>query len=349
MVRKMFAALFITAAVGLFSVAGTAFGMNEAESPFRTTPTIFSLQDWFSSASAKWQISFPYQTLFTNPGIPAGTVGNVESQLDFEGYRSHVVVATAGAQITPLISFDVAYGTGSIAGGKGTDTDRFVPNGGAAFTFSESRNDLSGDVTLLSVTIYYNNGRFADARRNRWGALVGFLHYEDSLIMKNGFQTVSELFDASTPASPKVPIGPLPGLNSTYDFTWDALKAGITREALLTKQLRYEGVLALYPYVRYRGKGFWNLRAGNDPTDFRREPPNFTHEASSGYGYEAALGLAYDLTDNFSLSAGYRYLYLYSSDGTDTTFFADGSSGTSILDWVAVTRQGAYAGAFYRF
>lgn len=167
--------------------------------------------------------------------------------------------------------------------------------------------------------------------------------------MKNGFQAVSALFDASTPTSPKVPQGPLSGLNSTYDFTWDALKAGITREAFLTKQLRYGGVFSVYPLVKYRGKGFWNLRMGNDPTDFRIETPSFTHVASSGYGYEAALGLAYDLSDKISLSAGYRYLHFYSSDGTDTTFFADGSTAASNLDWVSVTRQGAYAGMLFRF
>jgi opacity protein-like surface antigen len=286
---------------------------------------------------------------FANPGISAGTAGNVESELDIDEIDSPVVLMTVGAMMSPLISFDVAYGAGALAGGRGRDTDRFVPNGGTAFEFSESTNDLTGDVKLLSVTIYYNYGRYAGNRREGWGLLVGFFHYEDNLVMKNGFQTVSALFDASTPVSPKVPIGPLAGLNSTYDFTWDALKAGITREAFLTKQLRYEGVLSIYPLVRYRGKGFWNLRAGNDPTDFRRESPSFTHEASSGYGYEAALGLAYDLSDKINLSAGYRYLHFYSSDGTDTTFFADGSTAASNLEWVSVTRQGAYAGMLVRF
>jgi hypothetical protein len=347
MILKSIAMILFAAQLCLTPAAASAFDAEKTD----TAPVgaALGLQGWFSSASAKWQISFPYTTRFANPGIRAGTTGKVESQLDFERNDSPVVIVTGGARLTPLISFDVAYGTGSMAGGKGRDTDRFIPDGGSAFEFSESRNDLSGDVRLWCVNFYYNNGRFAETRGNRWGLLVGFLHYEDSLIMKNGFQTVSELFDASTPTSSKVPIGPLSGLNSTYDFTWDALKVGVTRQAFLTKQLWYEGVLTVYPFVMYRGEGFWNLRAGNDPTDFRRQPPSFVHQSTSGYGYEAALGLAYDISDNFELSAGYRYLHLYSSDGTDTTFLANGSELVSDLDWVAVTRQGAYAGALFKF
>lgn len=131
--------MFIAAVLGLFA-AGAAFGMDDASA----IPTAFGIQDWFSSASAKWQISFPYETRFANPGISAGTAGNVESELDFGRIDSPVVIVTAGAMITPLISFDVAYGTGSIAGGRGRDTDLFVPNGGTAFEFSESTNELSG-------------------------------------------------------------------------------------------------------------------------------------------------------------------------------------------------------------
>ena len=344
---KSIVMLLFAAQLCLIPVTASAFDPEKAD----TSPVgaALGIQGWFSSASAKWQISFPYQTRFANPGIKAGTTGTVESQLDFESYDSPVFIVTGGARLTPRISFDVMFGTGSIAGGKGRDTDRFIPNGGTAFEFSESRNDLSGDVRLWSLNFYYNNGRSADTRRDAWGLLVGFLHYEDNLVMKNGVQTVSELFDASTTTASKVPLGPLPGLNSTYDFSWDALKAGITRQALLTKQLWYEGVLSIYPYVMYQGEGFWNLRAGTDPTDFRRSPPSFVHQSTSGYGYEAALGLAYDISDNFELSAGYRYLHLYSAGGTDTTFFADGSTAVSNLDWVTVTRQGAYAGALFKF
>jgi len=344
---KSMAMILFAAQLCIIPVTASAFDTEKADAA--PVGAALGIQGWFSSASAKWQISFPYQTRFANPGIKAGTTGAVESQLDFESYDSPVFIVTGGARLTPRISFDVMLGTGSISGGKGRDTDRFIPNGGSAFEFSESRNELSGDVKLWSVNIYYNNGRFAEPRRDAWGFLVGFLHYEDNLVMKNGFQTVSELFDSGTTTASNVPIGPLRGLNSTYDFTWDALKVGITREAFITKQLRYEGVLSVYPYVMYRGEGFWNLRAGTDPTDFRSQPPSFTHQSTAGYGYEAALGLAYDLADNFELSAGYRYLHLYSTDGTDTTFFADGSAAISSLDWVAVTRQGAYAGALFKF
>jgi hypothetical protein len=49
------------------------------------------------------------------------------------------------------------------------------------------------------------------------------------------------------------------------------------------------------------------------------------------------------------LSAGYRYLQLYAENGTDTVYFADGTEASSKLDWVTVTRQGAYAEALLKF
>ncbi len=69
-----------------------------------------SVQGWFTSAEAKWQISFPYTTKMTNPGIPDGTAGTMESELKFKKIDSPIMVASGVGRITPLISFDVMFG-----------------------------------------------------------------------------------------------------------------------------------------------------------------------------------------------------------------------------------------------
>ena len=299
------------------------------------------VQGWFSQADAKWQISFPYTTA-------AGVAGKIESRLDYRKIDSPLVIATAGGNVAPRFAFDVVYGFGSITGGRGTDTDRFLPSSGGGVEFSRSTNSLDGDVRLWGINFYYNTSRFADTQAGPWGFVLGFLHYGDNLRMTNAVQTVSVPFDGTI-----FPLlGPFPAnqvLNSTYDFSWNLLKTGVVNHAELTEGLTYTGTLSIFPYVDYQGEGYWNLRAGTNPSDFRLQSPNFIQKSKKGYGYEISLGLGYDIWENVELSAGYRYMYLYAGNGTDTVYFADGSTVESTLDWVTVSRHGAYAELFFRF
>lgn len=303
--------------------------------------TAISFQGWHSQADAKWRISFPY---ISNAGIP----GSIESELSFKKIDSPMTVLRAGGKIQPQFSFDVAYGFGSIAGGQGTDSDRFIPFSGEGLEFSQSRNTVTGDVKTWEINLYYNRRRFADNQGGHWGLSLGLLHYADSLRLTEGVQTVSIPFDGTAfPA-----LGPFPSnqvLNCTYDFDWYALKVGVLRQAALTEHISYAGTLSGYPYISYTGEGYWNLRAGTNPTDFRLKSPNFVQKSTSGYGYEASIGLNYAFFEQSALSIGYRYLSLYAHNGTDTTYFADGSAAVDRLDWVTVARHGAYAEMLIRF
>ncbi len=309
--------------------------------------TAIGLQGWYSQAKAQWQISFPYTTSYVNAGTPAGTTGKIESRLDYRKIDSPIFIMSGGANVTSHISFDMVYGFGSISGGRGTDTDRFIPASGGGLEFSRSLNTLDGEVTLWGINFYLNGNWLGTPRATPWGIVLGFQHYEDNLRMRSGLQTVAVTpFDGIN----LPPAGTaFTSLNSSYDFSWDMLKAGVLLHEDLAKEWSYAASLSAYPFVHYRGEGFWNLRAGTSASDFRMQSPNFVHESSSGYGYEASLELAYALSENTSLRAGYRTLYLYAANGTDTTYFADGAAFTSKLDWVTVTRQGGFAEVLYRF
>jgi hypothetical protein len=334
--------LLVLGALSLFPFsadAGRYRGFNSDDDEEITTA--IGIRGWLSQADAKWRISFPYVT-------QAGQRGKVESELNFRNLDSPLAIATMGWKLPWLLSFDVFYGAGSTSGGKGTDTDRFKADSGGSVDFSKSQNSVDGDARLWGGNIYLNNARFAETKGGRWGAVLGFLHYQDNLTMTQGVQTVSVPFDGVT-FPPVGPFAPTQVLNSTYDFTWNAVKAGVTRQGSLTKWLSYDVLLAAYPYVTYDGAGYWNLRAGNNPSDFRRTSPNFVQKSTKGYGYEAELGLAYHMTESAQISAGYRYFTLYVSDGTDTVYFASGATAESTLDWVTVARQGAYVELLVKF
>jgi opacity protein-like surface antigen len=332
----------------LFPFTCFAGYVDAPDDDYREISAALGIQGWFSQADAKWQISFPYTTQLATPGISAGTPGKLESRLDYRKIDSPLVIMTAGANVAPRFAFDVVYGYGSISGGRGTDTDRFRPSSGGGLEFSQSTNSLDGAVRLWGINFYYNTKRFSDKQAGPLGFVVGFLHYEDQLQMTNAAQTVSVPFDGTIFPL----VGPFPSnqvLNSTYDFSWNLLKAGVVHKAELAKGFSYTGTLSVYPYVNYRGEGYWNLRAGTNPSDFRLQSPNFIQKSNKGYGYEASLGLAYELSENIELLAGYRYFFLYAYDGTDVTYFANGFEYTSKLDWVTVTRHGAYAEVLFKF
>ena len=309
----------------------------------------YGLRGWFSTAEATWKISFPYTTTVPNPGIPAGTPGKGESELNFKGLQGPIAIATAGGRLSSLLSFDVFYGSGAVPEGQGTDSDRFAPASGGSLEFSRSQNETSGRTRLWGINIRLNDNPFAYPRKSSsWGMVVGLLHYEDHLAMQNGVQTVSVPFDGNTFPPP----GPFPStmiLDSTYDFSWHAARVAVTHQARMTVRLSYTGMLSVYPYVDYRGEGYWNIRAGYAPTDFRMQSPNFIHQASHGYGFDAMLGINYDFSEMFALSAGYWYLRLEAGDGTDTVYYASGATGISRLDEVCITRQGAYAELRFRY
>jgi hypothetical protein len=296
-----------------------------------------ALEGWLSQADAKWQISFPYVT-------GTGQPGTIQSRLDFQKINSPVIIYTAGGRVNGAYSFDVLYGTGTISGGRGIDTDRFIPDSGSAFDFSQSTNDIRGNVREWGINLYYNNKRFGSPQAGSWGMVLGYLHYQDSLRMTNGIQTLPYNFDGLIQ-----PAGPFPGLNSTYNFTWNLLRIGALYQPKLTEQLSLSGTVSIYPYASYEGDGFWNLRAGTNPSNFRTQSPNFIQTASAAYGYDASLGLTYLISENLELTVGYRYFYLYARNGTDTTYFSDGSEYQDRLDWVTVTRQGTYAAAVLKF
>ncbi len=261
-----------------------------------------------------------------------------------------MIIVRGGIGIGPYFSFDGSFGKGSIGSGKGTDTDRFIANSGGGLEFSQSTSNLNGDVMMGEINLYYNNHRYSGKQTGPWGIVFGYTHYEDKLRMTNGFQTVSVTFDGTTfpPAGQPFPSA-LP-LNSTFDFYWDTIKVGVLPQFDLADRLSVSGLFAFYPYVSYRGEGYWNLRTAGPPaTAFRLQSPNFIQKSTSGYGVEASVGLTYTIIRQLELTAGYRYFYLYAKDGTDTTYFADGHTAESNLDWATITRQGAYIEAVVRF
>lgn len=308
----------------IFALAFFALPAHAAEKNSKDSAWSFAIEEWFSRADAGWQISFPSTTTF-------GDQGRTESELSFKKIDSRITILRGRRTLNSNWSLDMGIGFGAIHGGRGTDTDRDISPTFGVDVWSESKQDISGDVMLFEVN-FYHLLKQSEAETASWSTIFGFLHYQDKLHITNGVQTI--------PA-----FGPFAGLDSTYDFYWTALKIGTLYEWNSLKRLSLNGSLSLYPVTVYYGEGFWNLRAG---TSFRTAAPSFTH-LSLGYGFEAKLGLTFLITKRVTFGAGYRYLHLMAKDGTYTVYPYNGPKATADLDWAKVTRHGAYAQFLFRF
>lgn len=275
---------------------------------------------FFTRGEGSWEISFDAEG---------------KSKLNFEDIDSTMWMI--GATIKPYLYFlalDFRYASGDISSGKGIDSDSTDD-----VLFLRSESDIDGDTKYWSLELRVHllpyRGKFI-----AWGkgerkypqlatleALFGWFHYEDKLDITNGVQIV--------PAT-----GPIIGLNSEYGFEWEGYKFGVKYEWDFIKKpspfLYALGVKAFAAglfFVEYKGVGVWNLR-----DDFAQNP-SFRHEAD-GRGFEGQIGLFYSPIKHVKMELAYYSLKLQAEDGTDTTFFTDGTTAASDLDKVKSNREG---------
>jgi hypothetical protein len=235
------------------------------------------------------------------------------------------------------VSLSLQYGKSRGLTGDGTDSD-YLSSG----LFQRSRFDLSEETTFWTADIQTT---FAFTSQPRWAFMpfIGWQHYQENITMTNGRWTTISGRDTDTPFA---------GLDSRYDFNWDALRVGIKGEALLVKThqsginpLRLKTHLAILPYMHYKGRGVWNLR------DDLKKDPSFSHEADNfGFlGMDGAISLVYQPLKYLEIEGGGRISYYYVQDGTDTTYFSNNTVADVTLDEAKALQIGFFLKVTGRF
>lgn len=280
----------------------------------------------YSSSSSSWEISFP---------DPNG--GRSRSRLEFNGISGGIPFVLLDINHpNSFVSLCIQYGKGQGLKGDGTDSD-FQSTG----LLHRSRFDTSEDATFWTADIQTT---FAFTSHPRWvfKPFIGWQHFEEDITLTNGLWTT--LFGQQTNT-------PIIGLDSRYDFNWDALRLGIKAEVALANTqsrispLRLKTHLAFFPYMHYRGSGVWNLRE-----DLRKDP-SFSHEADNFgiLGMDGALSLVYQPLKFLEIEGGGRMSYFYVQDGTDTTFLSNNTVATASLDEVKTLQFGLFLQITGRF
>lgn len=237
--------------------------------------------------------------------------------------------------------FSWLIGYGRIVTGDNQDSDY----GGDNRTLEWSRSNNSADSgnvfdLALGVGLKFRVGdSFSILPR------VGYSDHRQNLEMSDANRTLSDqatvdaIYGPGTITLP--PLGPFPGLDSSYDAEWSGPWLGVR----LDKQFANRATLSVgveYHRADYDGKANWNLRSD------LMHPVSFRHDGN-GNGLVYELGLEIPFAAHWDMTVRGNYQNWQVDSGTDTAYMADGSVGQTRLQEVTWESYVLTVGVCYSF
>ena len=280
---------------------------------------------WQSTGDDKWNIA----------GTKSGGPPNILSELEYLGLES-IVYEIYGGIRSGRSALNIAYGFGSMNGGRYRDSDYLKDNRQGLYSLSTGTAEDKKWNALYYWNIDYTYRILTNDQEERFNEiyldmLVGYQIWHEKITMANGVQEYGGT------------LGPFAGLNSTYEFIWKSVRLGLQGGLPIYKGFALKGSTIFIPYTEYEGEGIWNLR-----TDWKQSP-SFTHSVKGGYGTQLEASLVYHIHPVFTMGAGYRYWYIKSGKGDDITYFSNGTAGITQFNEAINERQGVFLDISYMF
>lgn len=270
-----------------------------------------------SAIEAKYDLSAAYRTDNLNWNIASDLTGtttpNIQSELTWSAV--HVTQLSGGFQLTDAdgLQFRGSADYGWIHDGRNQDSD-YLGND-RTLEFSRTNNDNTGDdVQDFSAALGYRFRIVQDNTAIYLTPLAGLSRNYQNLRISNAYQSI--------PA-----VGPVPGLNSTYQARWSGSWLGV--EFLSDSTSDVNGYLRLeHHWANYSAEGNWNLR-----TDLQH-PVSFDQKAD-GEGDILSLGvLMTPKTSHWLFRIGLDFQRWTTDPGINQIFFNDGTIGLTRLNRV---------------
>ena len=248
----------------------------------------------------------------------AGNGVNVLSELKWESLAITQLQAAAEFHLKNDLRLRARLGYGVIDSGNNQDSDYDGNN--RTLEYSRSNNKAGGDVLDASIG-FGKRLRMRDLSAGRSfyvTPFVGLSMHRQNLTMTDGVQTISS---ASTP-----PLGPLPGLASSYDAQW--MGPWLGAEALVETERGWAVIVnAEYHLADYSASANWNLRSD------LAHPVSFRH-AATGEGFVMSLGASYPVGKNWKVNFTLEHQQWTTRAGSDWVYVADGTVGHARLNGV---------------
>jgi outer membrane protease len=194
-------------------------------------------------------------------------------------------------------------------------------------------NTISGNVTGNTVYGVIDGGYdFLHGSTYKAGAFVGYTEFHQVMNAYGCVQIANPNSDcAGALASPSSTLG------ITENDTWNALRVGMSGEAMVTDRVKVSADVAYLPYVNFSGLD----------THWQRVPVTLFPETSNGgHGVQLEGILSYYFTPTFSVGVGGRYWAAWTTNGSDYNATA-GSIPTNFRG--TFEQAGAFVQASYKF
>lgn len=211
---------------------------------------------------------------------------------------------------------------GTIIDGNNEDVDYAGNN--RAQEWSRSHNDAgAGDTGDLSAGLGYHF--IIPSAQLSIVPLAGYAYHRQNLHMRNGVQTVSRAATIDGTVVVAQPLGPITGLDSTYDASWNGPWLGLDINWQYSRwQVK---LLSRYEWLNYRGEANWNLRSD------LQHPLSFV-QLASGSGWRLGSKVDYAVTDAWRVGLSACISRYSTHNGTDTQIDINGATGVTRLNEV---------------
>lgn len=260
-----------------------------------------------------------------------GTNPNVLSELTWSDLETLQATVRGSALVNQWLYLRGSFGYGWTLSGGNIDSDFLGNNRTQEYSRSSNSAD-GGNVLDASMGIGYQFSLLTG--RLRLSPLLGYSYSSQDLTVKDGVQVIAT--PGLTP-----PAGPIQGLYSTYDASWQGPWLGIDLSFAVTERVTLFGGFE-YHWASFDGEANLNLRSD------LAHPKSFEHDAD-GKGYLITLGAQYVLTGAWSLTMTFNYQNWFTDPGFDRLYYAGGSVAETRLNEVNWDSYALMLGLVYRF
>lgn len=259
----------------------------------------------------------------------AGSTVNVLSELKWENMSITQFQVAGDIHLNNDSQVSAKLGYGVVDSGTNQDSDYNGNN--RTQEFSRSNSDAGGYVLDASIGL----GKKLQLRELSKGnslyvtPLVGLSIHKQNLTMTDGVQVIST-------APSTVPLGPFPGLASSYDAQW--MGPWLGAEAQFESEHGWSMMANVeFHLVDYSASANWNLRAD------LAHPVSFKHSAT-GNGIIMSLGASYPIKKKWRMDLILERQDWSTQAGNDQVYLADGTVGNTRLNAVNWDSTGYYFG-----